>query len=84
MFEITIHGATVIVDADRASGTLRPKTRKDGRILGIGCWPRDMTELKRQRAARAAAVEAATKAVGGEPVLGWRWLDVDGFIVFIR
>jgi len=84
MIEITVHGATVIVDATRASGKLRPKTRKDAMILGVGVWPLDMDELRRQRAARAAAVEAATKALGAEPVLGWRWFDTDDRIVFIR
>src|SRR5690606_41170709 len=61
-----------IVDATRASGKLRPKTRNDARILGVGIWPLTMDELRRQRDARAAAVKAATEALGAEPVLGWR------------
>ena len=84
MFEIMVDGATVIVDATRASGKLRPKTRKDARILGVGIWPLTMDELRRQRDARAAAVKAATEALGAEPVLGWRWFDTEDRIVFIR
>ena len=84
MIEITVHGATVIVDATRASGKLRPKTKKDAAILGVGIWPLDMDELRRQRDARAAAVKAATEALGAEPVLGWRWFDTDGRVIFIR
>ena len=74
--EITVHGATIIVDPE--AGTLRPKTKKDGIIFGITWSPVDIYELQSQRAARDAAIEAANKAVGGEPALGWLWLGVDG------
>lgn len=79
--EITVHGATIVVDA--AARTLRPKTPKDGIILGINWSPVDIDELKRQRAARDAAIEAATKAVGGKPALGWLWLGIDGNIRYL-
>jgi len=79
--EIQVHGATILVDA--LMGTLRPKSRKDDFILGVSTWAIDVPGLKRQQAARKAAIVAANKAVGGEPVLGWRWLGLDGYLRYI-
>lgn len=80
--EITVAGATVLIDPKM--GTLRPKTRKDDFILGVSTWAIDIPGLRRQRAAREEAIEAATKAAGGEPALGWRWLGIDGYLRYIR
>jgi len=79
MIEITVHGATIIVDPE--AGTLRPRTHEDGMILGVGYGPRDTAEYERQLFARAAAVDAATEAAieadRAVPAC-WRWLDHNG------
>ena len=82
MIEITVHGATIIIDS--AAGTLRPRTHEDGMILGVGYGPGDTAEHERQRAARSEAEEAATEAAGAEPEYGWRWLNHNGYDVFPR
>src|SRR5690606_41812289 len=74
MIEITVHGATIIIDS--AAGTLRPRTHEDGMILGVGYRPGDTAEHERQRAARAEAVDTAIK-LAGRPQYGWTWLDPD-------
>ena len=87
--EITIYEATTTTTAtiivDAVTGTLRPKTHEDGRVLGVGYGPGDTVEQERQRAARAAAVEAATEAaIEAERAVPacWRWLDHNGHDVF--
>lgn len=80
-FEVQVHGATVLVDA--LMGTLRPKTRKDDFVFGVCTWAFDVEGLRKQRAARKAAIEAANKVLGKEPVLGWRWLGLDGYLRYI-